>query len=208
MQRPTSRCLPNASSDPNARDLGGLRTRHGRSVRPGALARGGALSGTPEPYVTVIDLRNDDEREPGADSLHLPLDGIEDRAFWDRWEFRPEFGTVYYYLPFLEHFPGRAARVVQAIVDAPPGGVVFHCQSGRDRTGLIAILVLAALDVLPEEIAADYARSTRTPDLDEVYAGRGTTPERAVLDLLAGLDLERHLAGVDVPALRARLLEP
>ena len=193
---------------PNARDLGGLRTRDGRRVRRGALARCGNLDRIPEGYVTVIDLRNDDERPPGLTSLHLPLDGIEDRTFWDDWDDRAEFGTVFYYQPFLEHFRGRAAQVVQAIVDAPPGGVVVHCGAGRDRTGLIVLLVLAALDVLPEEIAEDYALSAREPELDAVYERRGTTPEQAVLDLLDELDLERHLAGVDVAALRARLLEP
>jgi hypothetical protein len=192
---------------PNARDFGGLRTRDGRVVRRGALARSGALDHLPDGYRTVIDLRNDDERPAGLRSLHMPLDGIEDRAFWDEWEFRPEFGTVYYYLPFLAHFPGRAARVVQAIAEAPPGGVAFHCRGGRDRTGLVAILTLTALGVVPEEIAADYAMSTREPAMDEVYAARGTTPEAAVLEVIEGLVPERDLAGVDIRRLRERLLE-
>ena len=163
------------------RDLGGLRTRDGRRVRHGALARGGALD-------------------------HVP-DGYEDRGFWDRWQFVPEFGTVYYYLPFLEHFPGRAARVVQAIAGAPPGGVVVHCQGGRDRSGLVTLLTLSAVGVLPEEIAADYALSAREPEIDAVYEQRGTTVEAAVLEVLDGLVPERDLADVDIEALRERLLE-
>lgn len=192
----------------NARDFGGMRTRDGNVIRHGAIARSGALDRISEGYVTVIDLRNEVERPDGLSSLHMPLDGTEDREFWNVWEQRPEFGTPYYYRPFLDRFPGRAAQVVQAIATAPPGGVVFHCQGGRDRTGLISILLLSALGVEPAEIAADYALSTREPELDRVYERRGTTPEQAVLDLLEEIDVHEHIEGVDVDALRARAVEP
>jgi hypothetical protein len=198
----------------NARDLGGLRTRDGRMVRRGALFRSGAPDASWEAVraqgiVTVIDLRNADERgAAGAGSVSLPLDGIEDTAFWDQWTSRVEFGTPLYYAPFLEHFPGRAAAVVAAIAGAPPGAVLFHCQGGRDRTGLIAMLVLAALGVADEDIAAEYALSVPDETAEAFYAELGETPEAVALEFLRGLDLDAHLRGVDVAALRARLLEP
>ena len=105
---------------------------------------------------TVIDLRNDDElgedlapRPPGLTTLHLPLDGVEDTEFWKDWHGRPEFGTPIYYRPFLDHFPERTAAVFTAIARAEPGGVVVHCGIGRDRTGLIAILLLALAGPTP-----------------------------------------------------------
>lgn len=33
--------------------------------------------------------------------------------------------------------PERAVRALSAIASAPPGAVLFHCVSGRDRTGLV-----------------------------------------------------------------------
>ncbi len=214
----------------NVRDLGGLRTRDGRAIRRGALVRAVALvrlsaagGGALEAHGvrTVIDLRNDDElgedlapRPPGLTTLHLPLDGIEDMEFWKDWHGRPEFGTPLYYRPFLDHFPARTAAVLTAIARAAPGGIAVHCGIGRDRTGLITILLLALAGVDEEAIAADYALSeARVPfgRVGRFSEDRGTTPAEVIGDLLAGLDVEAYLrlAGVtddDLAAIRARLL--
>jgi protein-tyrosine phosphatase len=40
---------------------------------------------------------------------HVPVDGSEDREFWDVWSTGPPFGTPLYYRPWLERFPQRAA---------------------------------------------------------------------------------------------------
>ena len=159
----------------NVRDLGGLRTRDGRAIRHGALVRADALDRLSAAgwaaleahgVRTVIDLRNDDElgtdlapRPAGLTTLHLPLDGIEDTEFWQDWHDRPEFGTPLYYRPFLDHFPERTAAVFTAIARAAPGGVAVHCGIGRDRTGLITILLLALVGVDIDGITADYALS-------------------------------------------------
>ena len=115
----------------------------------------------------MIDLRHDDEpdedlspRPSDIATVHLPLDGIEEREFWDEWEFGPQYGTPLYYDPFLERFPDRvAARDPRRSREAAPGGVLFHCGHGRSRTGLISLLVLALAGVAPADIAADYALS-------------------------------------------------
>ena len=39
------------------------------------------------------------------------------------------------------------------------GGVVVHCQIGKDRTGLVCALLLALAGVADDAIAADYAAS-------------------------------------------------
>ena len=157
--------------------------------------------------------------------MNIPLDVTEDREFWDVWENGPAFATPLYYRPHLERFPERSAAVLRAIATAPPGGVAFHCQGGRDRAGQISILVLALAGVEPEAIAADYALSDErlrplylsrgdedeAPKIAAFLRGQGTTATELIVDLLADFDLEATLlsAGLtaaDVTALRRRLL--
>src|SRR5215213_7797431 len=177
----------------NVRDLGGLPAGGARTVRRGAIVRADALDRLgPEGWAaleahgvrTVIDLRND-------------------VGFWKDWHGRPEFGTPIYYGPFLAHFPGRTAAVLKAVAAAEPGGVAINCGIGRDRTGLICILLLALAGVPVEAIAADYALSEARVTAGRVgdfYERAGTAPEAVVAELLAGLDVEAYLRGAGVTA--------
>lgn len=215
----------------NARDLGGLPLTAGGTVRPGALVRsdtpdrldaGGWAALLDHGIRTVIDLRNDDERAPvdgrpsEVDTVVLPHDGLdEDPAFWAAmWE-DPRYGSPLYFAPHLERFPHRSAVVLTAIARARPGGVLVHCQGGRDRTGLICALALTVAGVEPEAIAADYARSfegagAQASDAKILAALGGATPQAALLGMLTTTDLHGALArggftGEDAAALRARL---
>jgi hypothetical protein len=156
--------------------------------------------------------------------VNLPLDGTEDREFWDEWN-HWGMGTPLYYGPFLERFPERTAQVVGAIANAAPGGVLVHCRAGRDRTGLIAMLLLDLVGVAPEQIAADHALSMgrlgplfaewgeddHAPQIEAYLKREGTTARAVIVSMLAELDAEAYLreAGLgdgDFTALRARLL--
>jgi protein-tyrosine phosphatase len=227
----------------NVRDLGGLPAAGGRVVRRGALVRADALDRLTAAgwraleahgVRTVVDLRNEDERHGDAarrpatvTTVPVALDRIEDRAFWDRWSAGPVFGTPLYYRPHLDRFPESTAGSVNAIARAAPGGVAFHCAGGRDRTGMIAAVVLALVGVAPADIAADYALSREcgpalsaargiedaSAAIDAFLDAEGTTAEEALLAFLDGLDLEGRLraaglAGTDLHALRARVLAP
>jgi protein-tyrosine phosphatase len=226
----------------NTRDLGGLPTRTARRTRRGAIVRSDSLATLDEQgwselqaygIRTVIDLRNVDEigtdratRPDSVETLHLPLDAMEDRAFWKKWASGPQLGTPLYYRAHLERFADRSAAVIGAIARARPGGVAFHCVGGRDRTGQIAMLVLVLTGVDPEEIACDYAVSTERlrrlyrernekdqgPLLEEFLCGRGTTAAEVIIQTLAELDVETTLtsAGLapgDLLSLRARFLD-
>lgn len=206
----------------NARDLGGLRTADGRVTLAGRIVRADALDGLTSAgwnavsaygVRTIIDLRNDDER--GGDlvprptsiaSLHIPLDGSEDRAFWKVWDSGPQFGTPLYYRPHLERMPERSAAVLAAIAAAPPGAVVVHCGAGRDRAGQITMLLLALIGVRPGDIAADYALSAerlsaraaalgdedQEPVLSAFLAAQGTTASEALRGPLWSSTTWRH----------------
>jgi protein tyrosine/serine phosphatase len=198
----------------NVRDLGGLgRIRHGALVRADALQNltaDGWRALEDHGVRTIVDLRNPDEigedaapRPAGLATIRIPLDGMEDTEFWDQWVHRPEFGTPHYYGPWLERFPDRAARALAAIARAQPGGVAYHCGIGRDRTGLITMLILAALEVPAQEAAEDYALSTPIEDFWETE-----TPAEVFARVMAGVDPGRYLDPGDLAALRARTLNP
>ena len=57
----------------------------------------------------------------------------------------------------LERFGDRFATVVELVANPAGHPVAFFCAGGKDRTGLVAALVLGALGVADEAIAADYA---------------------------------------------------
>jgi hypothetical protein len=180
----------------------------------------------------VIDLRNEGEigpdvapRPASIETVNIPLDVTEDREFWDVWENGPQFATPLYYRPHLERFPERSAAVLRTIATAPPGGVAFHCQGGRDRAGQISMLVLALAGVEAEAIAADYTLSDErlrplylsrgdedeAPKIAAFLRDRGTTATELIVELLAGFDVEAALRGAglgeaDLVALRGRLL--
>ncbi|SFS38042.1 tyrosine-protein phosphatase [Saccharopolyspora flava] len=225
----------------NARDLGGLPAAGGR-IRWGAVVRAenpAKLSATGWEGVwrhgvrTIIDLTCEHEAEPdlaprpaGMTTIRILLDDPSDTEFWARWG-GAHSGTPLYYGPYLDRFPGLVAEAVGALIRAEPGGVLVHCGGGRDRTGLIVLVLLAALGVSAADIAEDYALSHRrraelcaaagldddTARIRAFLAEQGTTESRALDEVLTGRDFSDYLraAGLGdegIAALRARLLDP
>jgi protein tyrosine/serine phosphatase len=160
----------------NARDLGGLR-RMGGGITPRVVffrsdnvdwitsAGWGQLHNAG--IRTIVDLRqpgeraNDKtERPTWVTTTTVDLDGLDNREFWkDYWD-NGLVGTALYFIPHLTAMPQRAAAALSAIVSAPPGGVLFHCMGGRDRTGMISMLLLSAVGVEPDAIVDDYLART------------------------------------------------
>jgi protein-tyrosine phosphatase len=156
----------------NARDLGGYPCRGG-VTRWRTFVRADSLSALDEGDIkflleygvdTIIDLRSadeiKDEPEPAAlkermTCLTIPLvsGDIADMtklSLPDGAGFLPEF-----YLSVLqrEHDALREALTAAA---AAKGCALFHCAAGKDRTGLIAALLLGAVGVSTEDILANY----------------------------------------------------
>lgn len=225
----------------NARDLGGLRTADGGVTRFGAVVRAedpnqltdrGWRAVVGYGVRTVVDLRNDDEirtdavpRPPEITTVHVPLDAVEDTALWARIAADGLDGSPLYYPLFLRRRPDRCAAAVTAIARAAPGGVLVHCGIGRDRTGLVSMLLLALAGVVPDDIAADYLRSAerltalwrargladQDAEIAELLTRAGTTARGALLSAVSGLDAMDYLrtagvAAADLAALRSRLL--
>jgi protein-tyrosine phosphatase len=212
----------------NARDLGGLNRRNGGETRWRAVVRAdnpqrltaAAWAAAHEYGIrTIIDLRaayeaKPDARPAGITSLNIVLNDESDIEFWDHWG---ENGTKLnctplYYTAFLERFPHKIAEVCAAIANADPGGVMIHCAAGRDRTGLISLVLLALADVEPDEIAADHALSTdrlkaawaelnlgdQTAVIEQLMAAHDITGHDAILAVLNGFDARRYLLDAGV----------
>lgn len=212
----------------NARDLGGLPTSYGRPTRFGAYVRSadprfvtpdGWRAARDAGIRTIVDLRNADEIGPidvlaGIERVEVPLDGREDTEFWAYIDRELLDGSPLYYRPFLARKADRCAAVIRAIAGAAPGGVLFHCWAGRDRTGLVSLLLLALAGVEPAAIAADYELSTAGvrqlyaalgepddgPEIAALLADRGTTVRDAILAVLDGFDAAGYLRGAGVSA--------
>ena len=157
----------------NFRDLGGYRNSQGQTVRWRRLFRSDALQDmTPSDAVyameelgirLVVDLRNPDEAERdgrgplpglGATYTHHPL--LLERGFppFTGGDVVERLSSTYQWL--IHNSGPRVADAVNAITDANGSAVVFHCSAGKDRTGLLAAMVLEVLEVDAETIRADY----------------------------------------------------
>jgi protein tyrosine/serine phosphatase len=212
----------------NGRDLGGLKRADG-TVTP----RGGFFRSENVDWITgngwqqiydagirsVVDLRQHGERNadsqgrPGwLTTIHIDLDGLENKGFWaDYWD-NGLVGTALYFLPHLLAMPERTAAAISALVNAPDGGVLFHCMGGRDRTGLISMVLLHAIGTDPECIVDDYLETVRLGDvrassskrnnaepmLEELCRQHGTTTEGAFRDTLAKFDLQAFLDAAEL----------
>jgi len=160
----------------NFRDLGGYPGAGGRKIRWRRLFRADGLTRLDEDdcaqlaelgLATVIDLRTKgevDERGRFPDVTfeveyhHLPLTDVlpptEDLSRYDE----PAFVTTRYQQLFSEG-SSSLARAVQVLAEPDALPAVFHCSAGKDRTGILAALVLGFLGVPREVIVEDYALS-------------------------------------------------
>jgi protein-tyrosine phosphatase len=237
----------------NTRDLGGLPVADGGRTRFHRLLRAGTLQDLTADDVryltedlgirTVVDLRLPDEAEregsalsgiPAVRYLCLPLssagnirsDIVADGA---------EIDIVAHYVALLEGSAANIVTAVRAFADDLSRPAIFHCAAGKDRTGVLAAVVLDAVGVSREAIIADYAltgqrmkqisaRLLRLATYRDMQAlsrgikGAGTAEEEsmaAFLDELhgrygsaAGYLSAHGVSSRELTALRAALIEP
>lgn len=205
----------------NARDLGGLPLAAGgvtpagvfiRSESPDLVTAAGWERLRERGVHTVIDLRRDDERQrdrtPRPAWATVRTVDLHDDAFDERHWDEGLVGTALHYLEFLDEPPVTAA--LSAIAAAEPGGVLLHCVGGRDRTGLIAAILLVIAGVETEAVVDDYLETVGNapalaalqgvpnwePNVDRLLAERGTSTEQSFRAFLAGLDPAALLAAL------------
>lgn len=162
----------------NVRDLGGLRLADGGETRHSVVYRGDSLdliSSNDEDILfkhygirAVIDLRTSEEAHPkvsvrNAVPYHrislidehrigrepFPSDDPEKLAGVYFGNVKDGSGAIVKIFDTLDHYISRG------------NPCIIHCAAGRDRTGVIAALLLAHANVREQEIALDYVRSNR-----------------------------------------------
>jgi protein-tyrosine phosphatase len=88
--------------------------------------------------------------------VHVSLLGI---GFYDALYPSEERGALYIHA--LRHHKSAFREVFRALADEREGAVLFHCTSGKDRTGLVAAILLSLAGVPREEIVHNYAISAQ-----------------------------------------------
>jgi len=205
----------------NVRDLGGLPTEDGRTTRFERVVRADSVRQLTEAgwqalaaygVHRIVDLRWHDElaedprRDLGVEVVHVPVFPDLGDPAWDAAEAGGDRGREYAWL--LEIGADRFAQAIASVAEAPEGPVVVHCAAGKDRTGLVAALVLRLVGVPHEAIVEDYVLSGRNlehligpwveaaPDDEErerrIYLGM--TPPSAIEHAVA--EVERHHGSV------------
>lgn len=162
----------------NFRDLGGYLTADGRVTKWRTLFRADGLHRLTDADLevmrdiglrTVIDLRTADEL---AERGRFPLDAhpvgyhhvsLMD-VIWDPGQAPVEDSGApvadFLLERYIEMIAGAGRRIgdvfaILADPDALPA--VFHCAAGKDRTGILAALILSSLGVADRDVVTDYA---------------------------------------------------
>ena len=151
----------------NTRELGELKTSDGRVTRNGVFWRSDVpvkpAAGDIEKLIaqgitTVIDMRTLWEAEKAPDTLsetagfvyhHFPI--TEGSGVPESLEAVP---LSYMTIATAENMP----KVMKVLAEAEKG-VLFHCTAGKDRTGVVAAIILMACGVERKDIVDNYVIS-------------------------------------------------
>lgn len=182
----------------NFRDLGGVSAADGRRVATGRLYRADSVHLATRADValitgdlavrTLIDLRSEAEVEAAGSGAidgtlrhHLPFGaaGVDSalQRFAGSADRSPDAMAARYAL-ILESSGALVRQAVEALAAADALPAVFFCTAGKDRTGVLAAVVLGALGVSDEDVVADYVRTEAAIDriIGRLAAAPGSPP--------------------------------
>ena len=195
----------------NFRDLGGHPIGSGGTTTSGRVYRADGLHRSPPEQRhrlhdlgvrTVVDLRTEAEIEREG---RFEADGIE-------WSHAPIFQALTDFLDVADadgsvdllchHFEHMATSNTEAMAGAlgliaeasEQGPTVFHCTAGKDRTGVLAALILSGLGVPDEVVAADFARSA--PGITKMVDWYRRTSGASPVEKMAEMGVDPALAPV------------
>lgn len=161
----------------NLRDLGGLSTQNGKTIKRGKIFRAGQITRIPDTEFdklaalniqTICDFRTTKEQTASPDRWHnleqinrcsLPVgEGRMDTP----WQEKVKMGLgkeSYLYKAnrsYVETNFGQFKSFFKLLLDERNYPLLFHCTAGKDRTGFAAAILLHILGVDKETILEDY----------------------------------------------------
>lgn len=171
-------------NQPNLRDIGGFETEDGRRVKWGKIYRSGKLSKlekndqsllTNLGIKTVCDFRSDVEQEKhpnnlpaGIRYLRYPIGEKDGKSFQ---KLRKDIlkkrlrgkAAEETFIKLMEAFADSVSHDFKPVLDLllADGNepLIYHCSGGKDRTGYMTAIILAAMDVDIKTIRQDYLMS-------------------------------------------------
>ena len=153
----------------NARDLGGYNTEDGFITNWKKFIRSDSVGGFVESDIfllkqygltTIIDLRSEIEikREPVNREILSDVTYIHCPLFVEESIIQMPLQVIDFkeiYIMIAEKSKERIANVMKILAESD-GVCLFNCTAGKDRTGIIAALLLSLVHVYHDDIVADY----------------------------------------------------
>jgi protein-tyrosine phosphatase len=192
----------------NVRDLGGHSAAHSQQTRWRAFVRADNLARLSSDgkkaliaygVKTIIDLRSayelDIDPPPFASSngqpgfpryINLPLMDESDNVGMEAINKAPSLTEIYSVI--IDRYQENIARVMKAFAAEANGTILYHCHSGRDRTGLVTAMLLSLAGVDDTAIAKDYAMSSVY--IQPTFAKLLSEEPEIMLNFLAHLDAQ------------------
>lgn len=172
----------------NPRDLGGYIGFEGRKVKMHRLLRTGNIGCISEHDANflkkyglrkIIDLRSPLENEKCPDKpiesvehFQIPLSDVDNtkggsdniEKMFEKYRHDQYAGFQMMCKRYHDHVTKKHAqdtlrKILKILIDTPEGAILYHCSEGKDRTGIVTVLILYILGVDLETIRQDYLYS-------------------------------------------------
>ncbi|WP_179288104.1 tyrosine-protein phosphatase [Terribacillus saccharophilus] len=177
----------------NCRELGGYSTEYGDQTKWHSFLRSSDMSKLSKEEIvflreygvkTVIDLRGEDEIETHKNPLaeedfceyyNIPFitEQVSDITFSSNVNSIGDF-----YIDLLKQNNDSVKRIFDVIDQAEEGCIIFHCAAGKDRTGILAMLLLGLAGVEKKDIVSNYEVTyTNLESLQQIENPHGDIPK-------------------------------